>query len=272
MKKLKETAYVFLFLLALCMLIGPNLLKATGPKEPPQALTENERFIYETIRAAYAEIDTVRDTARAGLDSADVAYNLADSARDSANAAYLLADSAQDSAAAAYTLAGTAQDTGITAMDTAAAAYDSVLAAGLPYVTTICDTTADTVQVQALRVCEDMFVNYDGPDGDSRIYFWENNSPTDEYIGWNETSDKFWVSDQLDVAADLVVWGDGIIYGSGGLSLTYDLDVNGNDIDIGDAGGFSGIKFDPSSTQLEFWIDGVQVGHIGTDGAYVDDI
>lgn len=51
-----------------------------------------------------------------------------------------------------------------------------------------------------------------------------------------------------------------------------DLEVNGNDIDIGDAGGFSGIKFDPSSTQLEFWIDGGQVGHIGTDGAYVDDV
>jgi hypothetical protein len=58
----------------------------------------------------------------------------------------------------------------------------------------------------------------------------------------------------------------------GNIKLSGDLDVDGNDIDIGDAGGFSGIKFDPATTQLQFFIDGTQVGHIGTDGAYVDDV
>jgi len=58
----------------------------------------------------------------------------------------------------------------------------------------------------------------------------------------------------------------------GNITLTGDLDVNGNDIDLGDAGGFSGVKFNPTDTTLDFYIDDIKVGHIGTDGAYVDDI
>ncbi len=59
---------------------------------------------------------------------------------------------------------------------------------------------------------------------------------------------------------------------TGNMQIDGDLDVDGNDIDIGDAGGFSGIKFDPTATEFRFFIDGTQVGHIGTDGAYVDDV
>lgn len=50
------------------------------------------------------------------------------------------------------------------------------------------------------------------------------------------------------------------------------LGVEGKAVNVGDVGGFSGIKFNATSTQLEFWIDGGVVGHIGTDGAYTDDV
>jgi hypothetical protein len=43
-------------------------------------------------------------------------------------------------------------------------------------------------------------------------------------------------------------------------------------IDVGDAGGFSGMKFDAANTHLTFWIDGTQVAHIAADGTYNDDV
>ena len=43
-------------------------------------------------------------------------------------------------------------------------------------------------------------------------------------------------------------------------------------IDLGDAGGFTGLLFDATSTTLEVWIDGSQVGHFATDGSYTDDV
>lgn len=43
-------------------------------------------------------------------------------------------------------------------------------------------------------------------------------------------------------------------------------------VDVGDAGGFSGMKFNATTTELEFWIDGAKVGHIGLNGSYVDDV
>jgi len=43
-------------------------------------------------------------------------------------------------------------------------------------------------------------------------------------------------------------------------------------VDVGDAGGFSGMKFDAANTHLTFWIDGSQVAHIAADGTYNDDV
>jgi hypothetical protein len=51
-----------------------------------------------------------------------------------------------------------------------------------------------------------------------------------------------------------------------------DLDVDGNDIDLGDAGGFSGVKFNPAATTLDFYIDGTKVAHLDTAGALTDDV
>lgn len=270
MRKLKAQAYAFLFLLAVCLLIVPNLLKATGPKEPPQALTENERFIYESLRAVYAETDTARDTARAAVDSADtafrvgtagylladsaqdtgvVAYLLADSAQDTGVVAYALADSAQDSAAAAYTLAETARDSAATAMDTALAGLDMTL----QNVTDNGAITTTNVTVAELHTnALYSHFNYDGPNSSASLYFYNDGSPTGASLGWANAQQEF--------------------YSSHNFRVVDDLSVAGNDINIGDGGGFSGIKFNPTSTELEFWIDGSKVGHIGTDGAYIDDI
>jgi hypothetical protein len=44
------------------------------------------------------------------------------------------------------------------------------------------------------------------------------------------------------------------------------------DIDIGDAGGFSGMTFNRTNTTLDFYIDGTKVAHIEPNGTYVDDV
>jgi len=58
----------------------------------------------------------------------------------------------------------------------------------------------------------------------------------------------------------------------GNLQIDGDLDIDGNDIDLGDAGGFSGLKFVPATTTLDVYIDGVKIGHFSTDGTYTDDV
>jgi len=59
---------------------------------------------------------------------------------------------------------------------------------------------------------------------------------------------------------------------AGNLQINGDLDVDGNDIDIGDAGGFSGFKFTPATTTLDVYIDGNKIGHFATDGTYTNDV
>ena len=51
-----------------------------------------------------------------------------------------------------------------------------------------------------------------------------------------------------------------------------DLKAEGNDLDLGDAGGFSGVKFNPATTTLDFYIDGVKVRHFNADGSSTDDV
>ena len=225
MKRLWGIVPWLLLATALGMMIGPGLLTARGPKEIPAALTSEDvrLFIAEALRAQEAYTDTALDTARTAL----------------ANAA-------------------TATDSAATAMDTALAAYDTVLGAGLPYVTAICDTTGDTVQVKALLVSQGICINFDGPDGNSYLYFYDNAQKKHEFIGWIDATTTFQMSSN--------------VYISGTLETLGDLKVNGKDIDIGDAGGFSGIKFNPTSTELEFWIDGSKVGSIGEDGVYDDEV
>lgn len=58
----------------------------------------------------------------------------------------------------------------------------------------------------------------------------------------------------------------------GNLAVTGTMKAGGSEIDLGDGGGFSGAKFNPTSTELEFYIDGTFVGSIDTGGAYTDEV
>jgi len=44
-----------------------------------------------------------------------------------------------------------------------------------------------------------LFTNVDGPDADTRIYFYENSSLFGEYPGWDDASDEFDLSDALNI-------------------------------------------------------------------------
>jgi hypothetical protein len=46
----------------------------------------------------------------------------------------------------------------------------------------------------------------------------------------------------------------------------------GSALDLGDSGGFSGILYDAANTTFDTYIDGTQVGHIGADGVWTDDV
>ena len=154
----------------------------------------------------------------------------------------------------------------------------------MQYVTDIGNTTTNTVQVQDLQANGDIYVTYGGPASDlPSIYFYDG-APNGENITYDSANIRFTISDPVCIGgplswidgscAETINWDDGNGYFrmSDDVAITDDLAVEGNDINIGDVGGFSGIKFNPSSTELEFWIDGSKVSHIGTDGAYVDDV
>jgi hypothetical protein len=56
-------------------------------------------------------------------------------------------------------------------------------------------------------------------------------------------------------------------------SIWSKLQRQGNRLDLGaDAGGFSGIVYNPSTTELEFYIDATLVGSIGADGVWTDEV
>ena len=53
-----------------------------------------------------------------------------------------------------------------------------------------------------------MYVNHDGGDGDSFLYFYENSSATGAYLKWDDTGDRFEMNDSLYVSHDLIAGND----------------------------------------------------------------
>jgi len=83
------------------------------------------------------------------------------------------------------------------------------------------------------------------------------------YMLWDESGDDLIVNGQVAIGTTD--------------APTVALDVTGQanistGVNVGDAGGFSGMKFDAGNTHLTFWIDGSQVAHIAADGTYNDDV
>jgi len=56
-----------------------------------------------------------------------------------------------------------------------------------------------------LEVAQDIYVQVDGPEGDSYIYFYENGSSTGAYLQWDEPETRFKLSHKLAVLGDLQV-------------------------------------------------------------------
>lgn len=103
-------------------------------------------------------------------------------------------------------------------------------------------------------------------DGIATFAYWQSQGIFHNLVG-DTAGDGADVGIQHNLEVEDTIYSDKIQEGTPGAGVTVSGDIN-----IGDAGGFSGVKFNPTSTQLEFWIDGSQVGHIGIDGAYVDDV
>lgn len=236
---------VLMFLILGIMIMAIDTEAQKRPwREKPFIVTETERdALDEYFGRVYLDLRIADNDVCAYSDSnKSLVLDSVGTVMDTALAAFWLADSAQDSAG--------------TAMDTSLAALDSVLGAGLPYVTAICDTTADTVQVQALRSCEDIYVNFDGPEGTAKIGFYDGASPIGQYIQWNNATSRFDISANAHLDDDLIV--DGIVT------------VLEGQLNVGDEGGFSGLKFNSVDTELELWVDGASVNTADSVGTVMD--
>ena len=55
-------------------------------------------------------------------------------------------------------------------------------------------------------------------------------------------------------------------------SIWSKLQKQGHRLDLGDAGGFSGMLYSAADTELQFYVDGTKVGSIGTDGSWDDEV
>lgn len=69
-------------------------------------------------------------------------------------------------------------------------------------------TVGSTLTVSGeMRANSDVYVNYNGADGDSYLYFYDGSSPTGEYLKWEDATDQFVLSTDLDVLASVSATG-----------------------------------------------------------------
>lgn len=108
-------------------------------------------------------------------------------------------------------------------------------------------STGSTLYVDGTAI----YVNYDGADADSSIYFWDSSSPSAERIYWDDGNSRFRISDELYIATDLTtgddifVNGEALYMGNQDGADQYIYFYNG-----GSATGES-IKWDESSDRFE---------------------
>lgn len=67
----------------------------------------------------------------------------------------------------------------------------------------------------ALLVDDNAYLNYSGPDGDSYLYFYDNSSPTNRYLRWNNTYNRFDFSTSLQVQGSILCEGNAYLNGDG---------------------------------------------------------
>lgn len=66
-------------------------------------------------------------------------------------------------------------------------------------------TTTNDVTAASFRSNGPMYINFDGPDGDSYLFFYENSAPNAEYLAWIDADDNFLLSDSLEIDGRLKV-------------------------------------------------------------------
>lgn len=69
----------------------------------------------------------------------------------------------------------------------------------LQSVTDIGNTTTKDITAANLKSNADIYINYDGPDGDSFLYFYENGVVNGAYLMWDDSESEFVLSHQLKV-------------------------------------------------------------------------
>ena len=75
------------------------------------------------------------------------------------------------------------------------------------------------------------------------------------------------VNDEVIISTDTVNPSQYAKFSWDGTKINMDLT---GDLNIGDTGGFSGMKFESATTRLVYWIDGSSVSYITATGEYVD--
>jgi hypothetical protein len=55
-----------------------------------------------------------------------------------------------------------------------------------------------------LKLAENVYINYDGPEGDSYLYFYDTDSPVGVYIEWDNSTNRFIISKSLYVDGEFI--------------------------------------------------------------------
>ena len=113
------------------------------------------------------------------------------------------------------------------------------------------------VVAQGVVVCANMrsnqnvYCNYDGPDGDSGLYFYEGSSTTGAYIKWDDNPGEFLINQDVNVSGDLSA--NSVDAGSGAIATTGSI-AGGSILATGSIkslGDYSGITKEKGVTILD---------------------
>jgi hypothetical protein len=94
------------------------------------------------------------------------------------------------------------------------------------------------VRVYNNLLCDDdIYINYNGPEGTGRLYFYDGGSISGEYLEWDDANDRFEFSDDLTVAGDISSSGDVLVNGyavpsSDSDVVTANTDSSGSNVTI----------------------------------------
>ena len=78
----------------------------------------------------------------------------------------------------------------------------------LQSVTDVGNTTTNDITVGNIMVNKGIYVNYDGPEGRSYIYFYDGGSPSSKYLRWDDSNSRFDFNYDLYVTGNITATGE----------------------------------------------------------------